>query len=166
MADVKLVIPSNLVKFGNSIARSIRTRLRWSKQLRKSVRVGRVMESSGEISITISVGEGKDKSGNPLVGMARAYEFGSGIHGRKKRKYKIVPKRAQFLMFSSTQGGLGLQGGVIKTKEVQHPGVDPRPYIRPALQAKSKEFQDLKLDVRKNLISHMQVTIKKNFGKQ
>lgn len=160
MAIVKI---SDISKFGNSLARSIRSNLSWSKQLRGAVKLHVPKNNGGDVSITITVGEGKvDKSGMPLVGMARAYEFGSGLHGKRARKYVIPPRLKKYLMFSSTEGGKGLHGGVIKVKKVMHPGVQPREYIQKSINSvRQRAVDDLKISIRKNVIKDLKLTLRK-----
>ena len=153
---------SDITKFGDSLARSIRANLGWSKQLRGAVKLHTARTNSGDTSIVITVGEGKtDKSGMPLVGMAKAFEFGSGIHGKRARKYLITPRLKQYLMFSSTEGGKGLGGGIIRVKQVWHPGVQPREYIQKSINSvKQKALEELKISIRKNVVEELQIKLK------
>lgn len=162
----KLVQISDITKFANALASSLRANLRWSKQLRKAVSISRATDSGGNLSITVSVGErdqDKDKSGMPLSGMARAYEYGSGLHATRAiaRRYRIDPRLKPALAFSSTQGGQGLQGGIIVRPFVMHPGVNARPYMEKSRQAiQARATAELALDIKKNLIDAMNVTIR------
>lgn len=158
---IKIVTITDITKLANFLARSIRARLKWSKQLRNSVRIGKATDRNGVVSIPVQVGVGKDKSGMPLSGMAKAYEYGSGIHGKSGRKYEIVPRRKPFLVFSSTEGGLGLQGAMIRTKKVMHPGVNARPYMKPAMdEAMKRAIPELKRSIKKNLTDSLRLTLK------
>lgn len=156
----KIVPISSVVKFADALARSLRANLKWSTQLRKAVTVSKAVDSGGTISITVAVGENKkDKSGMPLSGMARAYEYGSGLHATRAiaRKYKIRPRLKKALAFSSTQSG----GGLIVRPFVMHPGVNARPYMEKSRQAiQARATAELALDIRKNLVQAMNVTIR------
>lgn len=65
------------------------------------------------------------------VPYAMAVEYGSGLHaeGGSRGKYPIRPVNKKALFFSLGPNGpdVGPIGGVM------HPGVKPRPYLRPAL---------------------------------
>ena len=164
----KIVKISTITKFGNVLARTIQKNLVWSRQLRKAVRLHTAKENGDVVSITISVGEtGKDKSGMPLSGMARAFEYGSGIHGKSGSPYPIVPRRKEALWFYldnpypnavlyEKDGKIG-----ITTKKVMHPGVMARPYILPAIQeVLGRATDDLALDIRRNIIDEFNITIR------
>lgn len=157
-----LVKISDISKFGDSLARSIRANLIWSKQLRGAVKLHTPKSNGDNVSITITVGEGKtDKSGMPLVGMARTYEFGSGIHGKRGRKYIITPRLRQHLMFRATGGGDNISGRVIKVKQVLHPGVQKREYIQKSINSvRRRAVEDLKVSIRKNIVSELKLTLK------
>jgi len=160
----KIVPISSVVKFADALARSLRANLKWSTQLRKAVTVSKAVDSGGTVSITVAVGEGKkDKSGMPLSGMARAYEYGSGLHATRAiaRRYRIDPRLKPTLAFSSTQGGKGHRGGIIVRPFVMHPGVNARPYMAKSVQAiRARATAELALDIRKNLVQAMNVTIR------
>jgi len=53
-------------------------------------------------------------------------EQGTGLHGPKHRKYIIRPKNGRFLYWP---------GASHPVKEVNHPGMKPRPIIKPTMQA-------------------------------
>lgn len=167
----KLVAISDITKFGDAIARSIRARLTWSKQLRGSVILHKAKENGGVVSITITVGEKKkDKSGNPLSGMARAYEYGSGRHATKgiAKKYTIKPryKRALWFYMDNPYPHIPLyeSGGKIGVvlPSVQHPGVKARPFISPALRdVLPRATEELRLNIAKNFREQLSLSIKK-----
>jgi hypothetical protein len=94
-----------------------------------------------------------------------AYEYGSGIHAEfgMKEKYPIVaddklltfPFTLTFMpgskfagmkgytkkrLFWQLQGDHGQVGGTTYWHNVDHPGVEGRPYARPAIQTKKKEI--------------------------
>lgn len=78
---------------------------------------------------------------------ARAYEYGSGIHGKTGEKYPIAPKNAPMMIFwwkppmgDITGGSLpwlftidGSEGLIGFRYPISHPGVEAKPYLRPAL---------------------------------
>lgn len=158
MANKNIIEISDIINFANTLARSIRTRLVWSSKLRKAVRVETAQNRQGEIQVKITVGKGN----KDLQGMARAFEKGSGIHGKFKRKYRIPsiknPNPPPFLQFEGTNE---FAGRIIRTPEVQHPGVRARPYIRPAVaDVKQRAREELKLSIRQNIVRDMSIVIK------
>ena len=71
---LKPVKVSDFTKFADSLARSLRANLGWSKKLRRAVKLHRATESGGGISAYITIGENNDD----LAGMARAYSIVTG----------------------------------------------------------------------------------------
>lgn len=72
---------------------------------------------------------------------AAAYEFGSGEHATRGNvgKYPIVPKEKKFLAFhwpkvDGEPGFRRLPDGRVLLYKVEHPGVEARPYMKPALE--------------------------------
>lgn len=156
---------ADITQFANFMLRSIRTRLKWSSKLRGAVRLGKAVDKNGVVSIAITVGEGdKDKAG-----MARAYEYGSGIHGRVGRTYKIKRKNARALWFPFPSPRVYpgtmtfIKNGQfgITVSEVDHPGVSPRPFIAPAREeAIRRALPELKVAIRRNLVDNLKTTLK------
>jgi len=89
-------------------------------------------------------------------------EYGTGLHGPRKRRYPIVPKRAKVLAIpiraGRTKAGkvkylrITKRGRVSTTtryeraqkifrKSVMHPGVAPRPFLRPAFWKNVRGFR-------------------------
>lgn len=163
--NVQIVKISDITKFGDSLARSIRAHLKWSKKLRNKVRLhkGKVNGNGGEISITIADGD------RNLQGMARAFEYGSGIHATRgaKKKYLIKPKNARALWFYMENPHpkipLYIKGGKIGVvlPKVMHPGVEARPFISKAIQSTiSKASADLAVSVRRNIVDELRIVLK------
>lgn len=105
------------------------------KNIAGAIEVGSVSMSGGEYKITVSVNVKKA----PAAG---AYEFGSGLRGREKKKYEIHPKEKKSLAFEWNPEFVpyGSKKFIALTKEgkylfryVEHPGVEARPYMKPAL---------------------------------
>jgi hypothetical protein len=88
-------------------------------RLRSSINVRFIGRMAGEVGTSLPY--------------APAVEFGSGIHGERRRPYIIRPKRAKVLAWrpGSYGGGFG-GGGMVFAREVKHPGVRPRPFLLPA----------------------------------
>lgn len=83
---------------------------------------------------------------------SRAFEEGSGEHGPEGEKYEIWPDEAGALAFEWDKmprgpgpkfiGAVG-EGTNPKLlfRFVEHPGIEPRPYIRPAVKEEHKEMK-------------------------
>lgn len=163
----KIVKISDITRFADSLAKSIRANLRWSVKLRRAVRIERGTDRNGLVSIAVTVGAGN----KDLLGMAKAFEYGSGLKSTrgKKSKYLITPKqkRALWFPYPSPKVFPGtmtyINGGQfgITTKQVEHPGVDPRPFIAPAIAStRKKALPELRLAIRKNLTDSLRLTLK------
>lgn len=164
---LQVVKISDITKFGNSLARSIRARLRWSKKLRDKVRLGKATQSGDSTSIEITIAEG-DKN---LSGMARAFAFGSGIHATRgaRRKYLISPSNKKALWFPYPESKMYkgvvtyVNNGVlgITTKSVMHPGVESKDYIQKAIDATlSRATDELKVAIKRNLVDELRLTLR------
>jgi hypothetical protein len=153
----KIATITDITTFGDSLAKSIRMNLAWSKKLRSSVVLTKATERDGRLNINIEVGaKGTDASGNPLGGMARAYEYGSGVHGENGMTYPIVPKRAKNLVFWWKREGV-----LFKGKHVEHPGVAPRPYLQKSIDSTlPKATDELAMNIRTNIVNSFNVEIR------
>lgn len=151
---VRLVKISDITQFANTLARSIRSNLSWSTKLRGAVKLHPAKESADGATINITIGEG-NKS---LAGMARAFDTGSGLHGKYKKKYIIQSKSGKLLAFQATND---FSGRLIRVAKVQHPGVEGKGYIKKSIDAtRKKATEELALRVRKNLVDELRLTLK------
>lgn len=98
-----------------------------------SIEIGSPSGENGKYSITITLG-GDDAP------MAAAFEFGSGLRAEigDKEKYQIKAKNAPVLSFLwKYPSPLGLKklpyDEQVFFTMVNHPGIAPRPYIRPSI---------------------------------
>ncbi len=160
---VKIVKISEVTKFADSLAKSIRGNLQWSRKLRKAVKVHRVIGSGDELSVVITVGEGN----KDLAGMARAFEYGSGLHARNglARKYKISPVSKRALWFPYPQSkvwkGVKYYKGGITTQMVMHPGVEARPFIGKSITSTlKKSSEELAVGIKRNLVDYLKLELK------
>lgn len=163
----KLITISDITKFGDSLAKSLRANLRWSKKLRGQVRLKKAIERGDITSIEVTIAEG-----NPdLAGMAKAFAFGSGLHATRgtRRKYTITPKTKRALWFPYPSpkvypGAIAyIKDGQfgITTKAVQHPGVESKDYINKSIQSTlAKATPELKVKIRKNLVDELRLSLK------
>jgi hypothetical protein len=155
-------LASALVRSARSIAGQNLTRLARSyapKHLQAGIHSQVVEESEGVIRITLT-SKGAD---------ARAQEYGSGLQDRRNpHKYPIpkVPKTPpQFLEF---QGTNAYEGWLIRTRQVQHPGIHPvtnngqEGYIRPALKQFREHLKtgDFPEEIKRAIVSD----IRRSFG--
>ena len=99
------------------------------------------MEATYSIDIKVDLKEA------PAAG---AYEWGSGIHRTKGTPgtYTIKPKNKSMLAFdwpkvAGEPGFRRLPDGRVLLASVQHPGVAPRPYLRPTLEENKEEFKKI-----------------------
>lgn len=168
-----LVKISDITQLADSLAKSLRANLRWSTQLRKSVKIGKAKEIGDTVSINIQIGVGTDRQGKPLTGMARAYEFGSGIHATRGRRgtYIIRPVNKKRLAFAWPKAtppfrrGKKLAGqlpdGKLSFFYVEHPGVEQREYIEKSKQSiLPKVIPELAIRIRQNVKNELKLAIK------
>lgn len=165
---LNLVKISSFTKFADSLARSLRANLSWSKKLRNAVTLHKATERNGVITAYVTVGE-KDKD---IAGMARAYEHGSGLHGKFRRRYPIPGK--PYLAFFGTNGygntysaynpitrkGVGGKN-IVVAKQVMHPGVEARPYLGKSITSTlQKAAPELAVEVKRSLVEHLRISLK------
>ena len=95
----------------------------------------------------------KNKMGRNIPGAEWAYEYGSGLFGPKKKKYRIEPKIASVLAFPGKRSFLlersgqsllpiGAEGTLF-FEHVEHPGVGARPFFSTSLSEKSEEMMGI-----------------------
>lgn len=84
---------------------------------------------TGALQRSIEVGYEPNKATiGPHVTYGVYQEFGTGERGEfPTGKYPITPKQSEFLVFR-------VNGRIVRTRRVMHPGVRPHPYMRPAVQ--------------------------------
>jgi hypothetical protein len=130
-----------IVEAANLVARSARARAGWSKEIRNAISVSEVREWQGGLGIYVKV----DLSAAP---MARAFEYGSGIHSTHATLSpqqigtggKILIQGNPLLVFPGTHEW---EGQTIVTRVVRHPGVAPRPYLKPAIQENRDRIREI-----------------------
>ena len=117
-----------------------------TERIRRAIKVGQVVDDGGgrfHIDISISLKDAPE---------ALAYEFGSGLEGRQHAKYRIEPKTASALAFEwspvfdpwGSPKFIGkTAGGKYLFRYVEHPGVKPEPYMKPALDENKAEMRRL-----------------------
>lgn len=140
-----------LRKYVAEIATRARNNASWSNDIPGAISIGEAGERDGNITCDILVDLG-------IAPQAAAFEYGSGIWGEKGKKYPIrakdkllafqfslsaVPHPEKFSsMAGITSDGMlahlisvkGRVTGLTFWKMVEHPGVEARPYLEPAIQ--------------------------------
>lgn len=106
------------------------------KPIQDTIRIGSVEGGEAAMSITVTVG-GKDAP------YTRAYEYGSGIHAEEGgEEYPIEASKSPYLFFPVGAPPAGrwpkyvgdlLPGQLFRIQEVLHPGIEAKPFARPAL---------------------------------
>ncbi len=155
---LNLVTDSTMVKMAKKLYTAIRKYAPY-KKIKDAVFISRV-EGKGD-SRFISVGiDMNPKTGAPF---ARAFDIGSGIHGKRPGKYSIRPKNGKYLQF---QGTNAFSGKVIRVKEVLHPGVAGVGYTKKAMEeVKPSIRQTLAKEVKSNLRLYLKAEFS-NLGKK
>ena len=136
----KFFLRQALVWSANRIAKRARKNASWSDKIPEAIKVGTTQESGNSMSIAIEVDM-------KIAPHALAFEKGSGIHGATHKTYKIAPKTAGALAFYWPGGppatelwgsnkflGVGDDGRLLFSY-VDHPGVEARPYLEPAVDS-------------------------------
>jgi len=111
----------------------------YPKDIKRGIEIksAKVKKNTGSIDIVFTAPQ------------SRAFEEGSGEHGPEGERYEIRPDEAGALAFEwdKTPRGPGkkfigsLPDGRLMFRFVEHPGIEPRPYIRPALRKRKKEMK-------------------------
>lgn len=133
------------------------------QKIKDNVYISRVSGKSGKAetrNITVAINMNPATGGAPF---ARAFDTGSGIHGKSRQKYSIVPIRGKFLQFMGTKK---FAGQVIRTAEVMHPGVKGTNYIDRAIKDARPE---IRADLAKSVGKKLRLYLRKEFtelGKQ
>ena len=176
---IEKALVNEMTRIANDVAERAKENSSWSTQIPKAISVSEV-ESSGDGVYSISINVDISESGAP---QARAFEYGSGEHATQGPvgTYKITPKNAPYLAFPFTlkympgrkfSGMLGYTNrelyqeleevgqasGITFWNYVDHPGVEPKPYLRPAVEAARGR-------IRNRLVSMFSKTLRDDFVK-
>ena len=171
MATKKEIVKiSDITKFGNSLAKSIRARLRAvTKKLGGSgmVKLTNGTSRDGQAKITIVIGEGKKDPTSPtqpITGLLGAVEYGAEPHVISPRTKQTLaffwPKATRPIRRGGKILGTTMDGKILFSY-VDHPGMKGYHPIRDAVAAtREKAVDELKLDIRKNIVEAMNITIR------
>lgn len=115
----------------------------------KAIKLSRISEAKQTISVSIIL----DTKRAPE---APAFEWGSGLHSTKGNPHfiEINARNVPNLIF---QGTNEWEGQLIRVPQVNHPGVKPRPFIKPAVE---KHRAALKQAVREEVNKNLRINIK------
>lgn len=160
---------------GSKIKNKAQQNASWSSRIPNAITLGEARKTgNGRYEIEIKV----DASGDRETGAphATAFEYGSGEQGKNGQKYIITPDKADLLAFDWQPdfvpwGSPKLFGAILESPDstagryffnlVEHPGVEARPYLEPALDAQREKFFEAVADrvVGKFIESYPKVTI-------
>ena len=165
-------MPNPLVRIGRYLAEEFAREIKAAVEQRAptariATAIKTAIEVEGETRIKIAVGVDLDKAPE-----GRAFEYGSGIHSTRKTpsprqegsggKYQITPKNAPALVFMGTHEWVGqviivppMGGGV-----VHHPGVAPKPYLKPGIQS-AREY--MKKRIREEFKKEIRLQVRTEF---
>lgn len=154
-SSLNLIGDSTMVEGGKKLYNAVRKYAPY-KRIKDAVYLSRVEGKKNSRFITVSINMNEETGGAPF---ARAFDIGSGIHGKKKSTYPILPKRFPYLQFLGTNA---LSGQIIRTKLVNHPGVKGVEYTKRALDSVRADIRNtIAQDVKENLRLYLKATFSK-----
>lgn len=129
-------------------ARSIAAQKRAGKSSR-AIKLSTIREAKQTITVSIILD-------TKIAPEAPAYEWGSGLHDTKGSPHyiDIYATSVPNLIFEGTNE---FEGQLIRVPHVSHPGVKPKPFIKPALD---KHRAALKQSVREEVNKNLRVNIR------
>lgn len=136
-----MITDSAMVKSAKKLYTAIRKYAPYRK-IKDAVFISRVQGNKNSRFITVGV----DLKSAPH---ARAFDVGSGLHGKFRRKYEIRPVNATLLQFPGTNQ---YKGRIIRTPLVMHPGVAGVNYTKKAIQeVRPKIKEELGKEAKENI---------------
>jgi len=170
MAKKEIVKISDITKFGDSLAKSIRANLRAvTPKLGGAgmVKLSKAQSRAGKTTISIVIGEGKKDPKSPtqpIAGMIRAIESGASPHRISPRKgsrlaftwAKAVPPFIRGKKMAGTASG-----GRLSFFYVDHPGMQGfHPIEKSLITTQLRATQELRNDIRGNIKDLLNMTIR------
>lgn len=154
-SKLNLINDSNMVKSAMILYKAIRKYAPY-KKIKDSVFISRVSGTDKSRSITVGINTNPRTGGAPF---ARAFDIGSGIHGKFSQTYPIDAKNFPNLIFKGTKA---LAGKIIRVPHVDHPGVMGVGYTNRALEeSRPKIKKELGKEVRENLRLYLKASFTK-----
>lgn len=143
-AAAESLIIKTLTSEANRVAERAKANAGWSSKIPEAISVTEAKKVGDRFEISIVI----DSSEDGPAPHAAAFEYGSGEHATEgeKGKYPIVPKEAGALAFEwepafvpwGSKKFIGLaDDGKFLFRLVEHPGVEPKPYMQPAIEQES-----------------------------
>jgi len=144
-----------LTQQGDIIVQEAKKNASWSSRIPDAIRLGEAKQLGNgryEIEIILDI-SGDRETGAPH---AAAFEYGSGEKGKSGQKYIITPDKADLLAFNWQPdfvpwGSPKFFGAILESRDstagryffnlVEHPGVEARPFLEPAIESKKDGFR-------------------------
>jgi hypothetical protein len=130
------IIIKGLTEQASEVAEEAKQNASWSKTIPDAIGVGKAEKTSTGYKVDVTVDLNKAPH-------AAAFEYGSGEHGEKGETYEIAPREKSVLAFPWTPekvpwrshkfAGIGRDNKFLFFW-VDHPGVEARPYLQPAIE--------------------------------
>jgi len=155
--NLNLVDDSAMIQAATALRDSLVEHAPYQK-IKDNVYISKVSGKSGKTetrNITVAINMNPATGGAPF---ARAFDTGSGLHGKYKKKYAIVPINGRFLQFAGTNE---YAGQTVRTKKVMHPGVKGTGYIDRAIKAARPE---IRADLVKSVGNKLRLYLRKEFA--
>lgn len=124
------------------------------KKIKDAVYISRVEGRGNSRFITVSINTNPATGGAPY---ARAFDTGSGLHGKYKRKYIITPRNFPLLQFRGTNQ---FAGKIIRVAQVEHPGVKGTGYVKTSIE---ESRQSIRAEIAQNVKSNLRLYLKAQF---
>lgn len=155
---LNLISDSTMVAGAKKLYNAVRKNAPY-KQIKDAVFISRVEGRGDSRFITVSINMNPATGGAPF---ARAFDIGSGIHGKFRRKYIITPKRFPLLQFRGTNQ---FAGKIIRVASVEHPGVKGTGYVKKSVDESRQAIRaEIAKDVKNNLRLYLKTQFE-NLGK-
>jgi len=146
-AKIESAIVKSLTEEASNIAEKAKANAGWSSTIPEAISITEAKKTGDGFEISIVV----DSSEEGPAPHAAAFEYGSGEHSQESPgKYIIAPKERGALAFEwepafvpwGSKKFIGLaDGGKFLFRFVEHPGVEPRPYLQPAIESEQGRFR-------------------------
>ena len=147
-SDMLIALRKGLTAAANLLAEKAKQKVTSNagvpNNIAENMKVGKV-ENRGSASLGITISIGLKENEAPA---AAAYEFGSGLRGKEKQKYPIVPKMTGGVLIFPKERWLSYEPppdapDLFRFGKVMHPGVEAQPYMKPAIKENKEEMGEM-----------------------